>query len=116
VQPLAKAGRIKVLAVTSRQRAPANPEIPTAIEAGYPALTFESIGGIFGQRDMADTVREGIAADVRQAADDPMIAQRLGDTGQIMSVLGPAAFAAKVEEQRATLADLAKVLGVKGTQ
>ena len=116
VQPLAKAGRIKVLAVTSRQRAPANPEVPTAIEAGYPALTFESIGGMFGQRDMADTVREGIAADVRAAAEDPTIGQRLGATGQIMSVLGPAAFAAKVEEQRATLADLAKVLGVKGTQ
>lgn len=116
VQPLAKAGRIKVLAVTSRQRAPANPEVPTAVEAGYPALTFESIGGIFGQRDMPDKVRESIAADVRKAAEDPMIAQRLGATGQIMSVLAPAAFAAKVEEQRDTLAGLAKLLGVKAAQ
>src|SRR5262249_46375286 len=48
VQPLAKAGRINVLAVSSRQRAPSAPEIPTATEAGYPALTFESIGGLFG--------------------------------------------------------------------
>src|SRR6202011_5878241 len=47
VQPLSKAGRIKVLAVTSRQRAPSAPEVPTAAEAGYPALTFESIGGVF---------------------------------------------------------------------
>jgi tripartite-type tricarboxylate transporter receptor subunit TctC len=39
VQPLSKAGRIKVLAVTSRQRAPSAPDIPTAAEAGYPALT-----------------------------------------------------------------------------
>ena len=45
VQPLSKAGRIKVLAVTSRQRAPSAPDVPTAAEAGYPALTFESIGG-----------------------------------------------------------------------
>ena len=58
VQPLAKAGRIKVLAVTSRQRAPSAPEVPTAIEAGYPDLTFESIGGVFGPRDMPDTVRD----------------------------------------------------------
>src|SRR5262249_55905588 len=42
VQPLSKAGRIKVLAVTSRQRAPSAPDVPTAAEAGYPALTFES--------------------------------------------------------------------------
>jgi tripartite-type tricarboxylate transporter receptor subunit TctC len=116
VQPLAKGGRIKVLAVTSRQRAPANPEVPTAIEAGYPALTFESIGGLFGARDMTAAVRAGIADDVRKAAEDPTIAQRLGDTGQIMTVLGPGEFAAKVEEQREILAGLAKVLGVKGTQ
>jgi tripartite-type tricarboxylate transporter receptor subunit TctC len=116
VQPLAKAGRIKVLAVTSRERAPANPDVPTAIEAGYPALTFESIGGLFGARDMSAKVRDDIAADLRQAAEDPMIAQRLGNTGQIMSVLGPAEFAAKVEEQRGTLAELAKVLGARAGQ
>ena len=55
VQPLSKAGRIKVLAVTSRQRAPSMPDVPTAAEAGYPALTFESIGGVFGPRGMPDS-------------------------------------------------------------
>jgi tripartite-type tricarboxylate transporter receptor subunit TctC len=112
VQPLAKAGRIKVLAVTSRQRAPSAPEIPTAVEAGYPDLTFESIGGVFGPRDMPDTVRDGIAAEFRKIAEDPIIAKRLGDTGQIMSVLGPSEFAKSVEAQRDKLAGLAKVLGV----
>ncbi len=116
VQPLAKAGRIKVLAVTSRQRAPANPDVPTAAEAGYPALTFESIGGMFGSRDMPEKVRERIAADVREAAEDPIVAQRLGDTGQIMSILGPAEFAASVAHQRDTLASLAKTLGVTASQ
>src|SRR5262245_13254525 len=108
VQPLAKAGRIKVLAVASRQRAPSAPEIPTAIEAGYPDLTFESIGGLFGPRGMSDALRESIAAEFRAIAADPIIAKRLGDTGQIMTVLGPAEFAASVAEQRDKLAGLAK--------
>jgi tripartite-type tricarboxylate transporter receptor subunit TctC len=116
VQPLSKAGRIKVLAVTSRQRAPSAPEVPTAAEAGYPALTFESIGGVFGPRDMADKLRESIAADFQKIAEDPIIAKRLGDTGQIMSVLGPAQFGARVQEQRDKLATLAKTLGVKAAQ
>jgi tripartite-type tricarboxylate transporter receptor subunit TctC len=116
VQPLARAGRIKVLAVTSRQRAPSAPDIPTAIEAGYPDLTFESIGGVFGPRDMPDALRESIAAEFRKIAEDPIIAKRLGDTGQIMSVLGPAEFAKGVVEQREKLAGLAKVLGVKSAQ
>lgn len=116
VQPLTNAGRIKVLAVTSRRRAPSLPDVPTAIEAGYPALTFESIGGVFGPRAMPDNIRESIAADVRKVAEDPIIAKRLGDTGQIMSILGPAAFAAGVQEQRDELAALAKTLGVKAAQ
>ena len=116
VQPLSKAGRIKVLAVTSRQRAPSAPDVPTAAEAGYPALTFESIGGVFGPRDMADKLRESIAADFQKIAEDPIIAKRLGDTGQIMSVLGPAQFGARVQEQRDKLAKLAKTLGVKEAQ
>jgi len=66
VQPLSKAGRIKVLTVTSRQRAPSAPDVPTAAEAGYPALTFESIGGVFGPRGMTDKLRESIAADFQK--------------------------------------------------
>ncbi|HEY4855279.1 MAG TPA: tripartite tricarboxylate transporter substrate-binding protein, partial [Xanthobacteraceae bacterium] len=116
VQPLSKAGRIKVLAVTSRQRAPSAPEVPTAAEAGYPALTFESIGGVFGPRDMADKLRESIAADFQKVGEDPIIAKRLGDTGQIISVLAPAQFAARVQEQRDRLAALAKALGVQAVQ
>ena len=33
-----RAGKLRAIAVTSRQRFPATPELPTAIEAGYPGL------------------------------------------------------------------------------
>jgi tripartite-type tricarboxylate transporter receptor subunit TctC len=116
VQPLSQAGRIRVLVVTSRQRAPSAPDVPTAAETGYPALTFESIGGVFGPRRMPKELRELIAADFQKVAEDPIIAKRLGDTGQIMSVLGPAEFAARVQEQREKLAELAQTLGLKAPQ
>src|ERR1700722_9581671 len=90
VQPLANAGRIKVLAVTSRQRAPSAPDVPTAAEAGYPALTFESIGGVFGSRDMPLALREKIAADFRKAAEDPVIPKRLRGARAVMGLLRPA--------------------------
>jgi len=113
VQPLMRAGKIKVLAVSSAQRAPTAPDIPTAKEAGFPELNFESIGGIFGPRGMADGLREQIAADVRAVSADPVIAKRLGDIGTIMDIRGPADFGKAVDDQRARLADLAKVLGLK---
>jgi tripartite-type tricarboxylate transporter receptor subunit TctC len=114
VQPLAAAGRIKVLLVTSRQRAPSQPNIPTAAEAGYPDLTFDSLGGVFGPAGMPEKERDSIAADFRKVANaDPAIAARLGVTGQILTVKGPAEFAKSVQEQHDRLADLAKVLGLK---
>jgi tripartite-type tricarboxylate transporter receptor subunit TctC len=116
VQPLMQAGKIRVLALTSKQRAPSAPEIPTAAEAGYPALTFESIGGVFGSRGMTDSARQSMAADFRAVSADPVIPKRLGDFGTIMDIRGPADFSAAVEEQRDKLADLANVLGLKAAQ
>lgn len=113
VQPLVQAGKIKVLAVSSTQRAPIAPDIPTAIEAGYPALTFASVGGVFGPRGMPDAMRESIAADFRAVSADPVIPKRLGDIGTIMNIRGPAEFAAAVQAQRDKLAEIAKVLGLK---
>jgi tripartite-type tricarboxylate transporter receptor subunit TctC len=114
VQPLAQAGRIKVLLVTSSQRVPSMPDIPTAAEAGYPDLTFNSLGGVFCPPGMPEKERESIAADFRKvASSDPVIGQRLGTTGQLLTIRGPSEFAAGVQAQRDKLAGLAKILGVK---
>lgn len=116
-QPLASAGRLKILVVTSKQRAPSQPDVPTAIEAGYPDLTFESIGGVFGPPGMPKELRNQIAADFRKVASaNPEIEKRLAATGQILSLRGPDDFAAAIKEQRVTLAGLAKILGLKAAQ
>ena len=117
VTPLMQAGKVKVLAVTGRRRAPSAPNIPTVTEAGYPALVMESIGGIFGPRGMPLALREQIAADVRAAvASDPTIATKLESTGQTIDVRGPAEFAAGIKQLQEQLAGIAKVLGMKAAQ
>ena len=116
-QPMMRAGRIKVLLVTSRQRALGQPEIPTAAEAGYPELTMETSGGLYGPPQMPPSLRESIARDFREIAEaDPIIAKRLADTGQIMTLRGPAEFARSIEEQNQQLGALAKTLGLKSAQ
>ena len=116
-QPMMRAGRIKVLLVTSRQRALGQPEIPTAAEAGYPELTMETSGGLYGPPQMPPSLRESIARDFREIAEaDPSIAKRLADTGQIMTLRGPAEFARSIEEQNQQLGALAKTLGLKSAQ
>jgi tripartite-type tricarboxylate transporter receptor subunit TctC len=116
LQPQAQAGRIKTLAVNGRQRAPILPEIPTAIEAGFPSLEVEGLVGLFGPRSMPNELREKIGADVKAVAADPEIAAKLAGTAQVVNPGGPAEFAAAVEEQRAKIANIAQALGIKPKQ
>jgi tripartite-type tricarboxylate transporter receptor subunit TctC len=117
VQPLMRAGKIRVLAVTSRKRAPSAPDVPTVIESGFPAMEMESIGGIFGPRGMPLALREKIAADVRAAVEsDPSIATKLQATGQVVDIRGPKEFAAGIKELNGKLAAIAKLTGMKPVQ
>jgi tripartite-type tricarboxylate transporter receptor subunit TctC len=117
LQPQVQAGRIKVLAVTSREPVPIAPGIPTAAEAGYPALEVEGLVGLFGPRGMPVDLRERIAADVRAVFNaDPTIAARLATTGQVVNPGGPAEFATAVKEQRDKVAGVAQALGIRPKQ
>ncbi|HET7253400.1 MAG TPA: tripartite tricarboxylate transporter substrate binding protein [Xanthobacteraceae bacterium] len=114
---LIEAGRLKVLAVTSRKRVGIAPEIPTVAEAGFPFLGLDGLIGVFGPRGMPDALRAGIAGDIASVvAADPTIAARLAATGQVVDVRGPAEFAANIKEQHGKLADIAQALGIKAAQ
>jgi len=113
VQPQWQAGRIKILAVNNKTRAPAAPDIPTAREAGYPSLELEGLIGLFGLKSMPNELKEKIAADFREAAADGSIAERLKSTGQVINVGGPKEFADSISEQRANVATVVKAIGFK---
>ena len=114
----AQAGRIRLLAVQNRSRAPALADLPTVAEAGFPELSFDGLVGLVAARGsgITDAVRDRIAADVRSVVADPVVAERLTATGQIVSPGSPAEFAAAIDEQAAHLAAFAKALGIKPKQ
>jgi tripartite-type tricarboxylate transporter receptor subunit TctC len=114
IQPLAQAGKIRILAVMSRKRVASLPNVPTIAEAGFPGLTMESIQGIFGPKGMPLAVREQIAADIRAVVEsDPTIPPRLEATGQVVDLRGPQDFAAGIKELRDKLAEIAKLTNMK---
>jgi tripartite-type tricarboxylate transporter receptor subunit TctC len=117
MQPLAQAGKIRLLAVTSRKRVASFPDVPTVAEAGFPGLTMESIQGMFGPKGMPVAIRERIAADVRAVIEaDPSITQRLEKTGSVIDLRGPRDFAAGIKELQEKLALIAKLVDMKPTQ
>jgi tripartite-type tricarboxylate transporter receptor subunit TctC len=116
VQPQVESGRVKLVAVTSRARVPIAPAIPTVAEAGYPILELEGLIGLYGARTMPRELRERIAADVRAVAAEPAFAARLAALGQVVNATTPDEYAAAIEEQRAKVAAIAKLLGIKPAQ
>jgi tripartite-type tricarboxylate transporter receptor subunit TctC len=113
VLPQLHAGKVKLLAVTSRERVAVVPDVPTVGEAGYPMLGLEGLVGLYGLKTMPAELRERIAADVKAALADPTIVERLTATGQVVSPGSAAEFAASIEKQSAGMAGFAKVLGIQ---
>jgi len=116
VRPQVEAGKVKVLAVTNHERAPALPDIPTVVEAGYPLLEFDGLVGLFGRPEMPDDVRARIAGDVRVVASDPEIAKKMTAGGLVVSPGDGAEFAASIAQQRAQVSTIAKLFGNKPAQ
>jgi tripartite-type tricarboxylate transporter receptor subunit TctC len=116
VLPMVQAGKVRLLAVTSRERVPIVPDVPTVGEAGYPILGLEGLVGLYGLKTMPAELRERIAADVKAVASDPIIAARLAATGQLLNPRTPGEYAAAVEDQRAQVAAIAKTLDLKAAQ
>jgi tripartite-type tricarboxylate transporter receptor subunit TctC len=115
VRPEVDSGTAKMIAVTNTTRAPTEPNLPTAAQAGFPDLTLDGLVGLFGPPGMPLALRERIAADVRSVA-DPTIEDRLTKSGQIMNIAGPEEFAKSIDAQRAMAAGIAKRLGIKAAQ
>ena len=80
--PQVSSGKITLLAATNHKRAPIAPEVSTVTELGYPELTFEGLWGFFSPWNIPTGRRNQIAANIRSAAADLTLAQRLAAIGQ----------------------------------
>jgi tripartite-type tricarboxylate transporter receptor subunit TctC len=115
-RPQREAGRIKVLAQMGRSRAPSLPDIPTAAEAGFPAMEMEGLVGLFGSPAVAAELREKIGADIVAVADDRDTDAKLNATAQTPTRGGAKEFADIMARQRAQIAKIAKALDLKPTR
>ena len=116
VQPQTTAGRIKLIAVNNKTRAPAAPNVPTAREQGFPSLEVEGLVGLFGLKTTPEPLKEKILADFQAAAADGSIAARLQATGQVINVGGAKDFSDAINEQSANVLVVAKAINFKPTQ
>jgi tripartite-type tricarboxylate transporter receptor subunit TctC len=74
---LHRAGKVRILAVTSRHRLKIAPDIPTAIEAGLPDMLAESFNGLFAPAGVSATILDLVAQHTRALAGDEEFQKRL---------------------------------------
>lgn len=77
IVPQAKAGRIKMLAVTSGKRSKALPEVPTLAELGYPEIDIVQWFGVMGKAGTPPDIIDRLSKAYNKALNDPTIEKRL---------------------------------------
>ena len=101
--PMVQAGSVKILAVTSGERAPGLESVPTVDEAGFPGLRFEAFLGFFGPRAMPEGIRDRISADIRAVSISEDLDQKFEAIAMKVRATTPAELEKMVARERATL-------------
>jgi tripartite-type tricarboxylate transporter receptor subunit TctC len=106
--PYIKDGKIRALAVTSPQRSPMLPDVPTVAESGYPGYEAMVWFGMFAPANMPEALRarltEGLVQTLHAA---PMKTYLEQQGAQVSDVAGPA-FSAMVKDEIAKWCQVAK--------
>jgi len=110
--PNVKAGKLKVLAVTSAKRSAALPDIPTVAESGVPG--FDAVGwfGLFAPVATPADVVARIAADVNKVLSMPEIRQQIMALGSDVAGGSSESFGAFLKDDQAKWAKLIKDRGI----
>ena len=84
-----KQGNMKALAVTTQQRAPAFPNVPTVAESGVPGYFVDSWYGIFAAKGTPAPIRDRLNAAVQAAVKRPAFQKNVESEGLVISAGSP---------------------------
>ena len=110
--PQVKAGTIRVLAVTSLQRAPGMPDVPTVAESGYPGFDANTWTGVLVAAKTPRPIIERLNAEITKVLEAPDIRARLA-TGGAPVKTGPQAFTALLKADTEKWGKIVKEAGLK---
>jgi tripartite-type tricarboxylate transporter receptor subunit TctC len=113
--PLVKNGQLVPLAVSTAQRAPSMPDVPTTAEAGYPAARYLFWSGLFVPAKTPTDVVGKLYDETRKALDLPNVQESLSKIGVQPMRMTSAEFQKYFAEDVAETVKLAKEAGIQPT-
>ena len=110
----ARDGKVKAIAVTSRQRLAVAPEIPTMEELGFKNFNAAYWNGILGPKGLPPAIAERVAVAVNKVLARPDIQEKLAPTAnELDGKSDPQRFAAMIKDDYALWADVVRVANIK---
>lgn len=111
--PHIRAGRHVPLAVTSTERVPLLPDVPTVAEAGVPGFEYGTWYGLIAPAHTPKAVLDVAAREVLQANDQPDVRERMASQGLVPKRMVLADFDAFVRAEIEKLGRIVKASGAK---
>lgn len=115
VLQLVREGKLRALAVTSRRRATAMPEVPTISETGLPAIDADAWFGLMAPAGTPTPIIERLHRESVRILAQGDIRKRLAELGMAVVANSPAEFAALIKSDTARWAKVIKAAGIKAT-
>jgi tripartite-type tricarboxylate transporter receptor subunit TctC len=113
VLPLVREGRLRALAITSLQRSPAVPELPTVAESGYPGFAATNWYGLVAPAGTPQAIVRRLHLDTLKALQLPDVRAGLERLGIEVTGDSPEEFAAAIRAEMPIWAKVIKDAGIK---
>ncbi len=111
--PLIKSGRVLPLAVTTAQRAPLLPDVPTAAEAALPGFQYDGWFGIWVHSQTPQKIINLVAKEVARILELPDVKERIVSQGAVPKSSTPEELNRLVRSEIATRTKVLKSAGAK---
>lgn len=92
-------GRVRAVAITSAQRLPSAPAIPTVAESGLPGYEAIAWNGVLAPKGTPDDIVAKLNAAILRALADPEVKERFAKLGATLPATTPAAFGAYLDNE-----------------
>jgi tripartite-type tricarboxylate transporter receptor subunit TctC len=110
--PFIRDGRLRALAVTSPQRSPTLPDVPTTAEAGLPDVQAVAWFAAYAPGRTELPIRQRIAADIAAVQESGEGKRALDALGLTVEIMGPEPLAAMAERERARFGEIVRAANI----
>src|SRR3989304_5220711 len=110
---LIRDGKLTALAVSSSQRAPNLPDVPTTVEAGFPNSEYNFWFGVFAPAKTPPEIIQRFHQEIAKALQDPGVREKLAKLAVQPMPITPAQFNDYVRKELEQNAALVKAAGIK---